>query len=166
MANNPPTTLDKFFQVIVQVATQFPYLPQRPILNFASGFTVQDNTVNNSTDVAVNTSVTLPVRLNAASSSLQLTTAMIGATILLDTSGGSFVALLPPSPTDGWRFHFKDPNGSWGTTAAQVSDAHPRNIEHRIAKGTWPSSTISSNVKGDDFWLEYDLTNNRWHCSG
>ena len=113
-----------------------------------------------------------PIRLNAASSSLQLTQKMVGKTIYLDVvSHGAFTVLLPTAITgldgnaggDGFRFMFKDPNGGWSPSVfPTIQDNTPRLIEDLIASGTWPHNYVQAKLVGGRYTLELDKTNNRW----
>lgn len=171
-----PTALDQLLiKLFAQNGTP---LPSRPYANLlGTGVSAVDNpnfTVNGdvvgSTDITIGPAVFIaPVRLNKNSSSLQLTSAMVGATILLDCTAGSFAPLLPASPQDGWWFRFKDPGnsggtaGTWsGTSYPTITDATPRDIEDLVALGTFPTNSVSPKSAGQGFILEYDATNNRW----
>lgn len=60
--------------------------------------------------------------------------------VLLDTSGGSCGAVFPTAPTDGLRYRFKDPVGTWQTTQPTMTGSAAQKVEQPAAPGTYTAA--------------------------
>lgn len=116
---NPLTWLDKFFMKAVQWLGAA--MPDEPILNFGTGFTVTDDPANGRTTVTVSVPGAFEglVALAAPISSSALVT---GTRYLVDTSGGAFTQPLPTTGlTDGQWYEFFDSTspGTWSSSGTK-----------------------------------------------
>lgn len=118
----------------------------------ASKFLVTDAS-NNVVSSTMSSSFFLTV--SAKSSNYPIVAADHLTVFLADTSGGAF-SFTNPTPVSGYKFCFKDPNGSWGTNNLTIIRAGSEKIENVAA-----SKVLSTNFgyvcefsDGTDWYLE------------
>lgn len=129
-ASAQPTWLDKFFYKSVQWLGVG--LPDEPVLNFLSGFTVVDNPTNGSTDVSVEASSTTvfdgPITAPVTPSSL-----VTGTCYLVDTSGGGFTQDLPTTGlVDGEYYEWFDAKSQWSSNPTATKNLTLDGVSNEI----------------------------------
>ena len=152
MSNTPPTALDQL--LVKQLAQNGTPLPARQYLNVTAGAVLSDDpnfTVNGEKVGATEAAFTggsssAWTRYNftgsggAQASGAVLPNSAQAIDVLVDTAGGATIVGAPTSPFDDQPMTLKDPNGSWGTTAAKLMAATGWAIELPAAPGTYSAT--------------------------